>query len=126
MQAVRSRNTAPEITVRRLCREVGAPGYRLHRLDLPGKPDIVFVGRRLAMFVNGCFWHGHHCPAGAKQPRTNTEYWEKKIERTRSRDARNLKALAQQQWRILVIWECETRQLTSLKRKLRRFLKAQH
>ncbi len=86
MRAVKSRDTTPERRVRALLRAF-APGYRLHRADLPGKPDIVYAGRRLAILVHGCFWHGHDCPRGARPPANNADYWRAKIARNRARDA---------------------------------------
>ena len=100
MRAVKSGNTAPELAVRKLLREF-APGYRLHRADLPGKPDIAYLGRRLAIFVHGCFWHGHDCARGARMPKTNAAYWRAKIARNRARDAAHLEALAALGWRML-------------------------
>ena len=85
MRAVKSRDTSPELAVRALLRPI-APGYRLHRGDLPGKPDVVYVSRKLAIFVHGCFWHGHDCPRGARAPKTNAAYWRAKIARNRARD----------------------------------------
>ena len=87
MRAVKSRDTGPEIAVRAMLRAI-APGYRLCRADLPGKPDIVYGRRKLAIFVHGCFWHGHDCPRGARMPKTNADYWRAKIARNRARDAR--------------------------------------
>lgn len=105
MRAVKSRDTAPELAVRALARAI-APGYRLHRADLPGKPDIVYGSRRLAIFVHGCFWHGHECARGAREPHANNAYWRAKIAGNRARDAKNLAALAALGWRTLVIYEC--------------------
>ena len=106
MRAVKSRDTGPELAVRKILRGV-APGYRLNRADLPGKPDIVYAGRRLAIFVHGCFWHGHDCPRGARMPKANAEYWRGKIARNRARDETTLAAYASMGWRTLVIYECE-------------------
>jgi DNA mismatch endonuclease (patch repair protein) len=117
MRAVKSRDTAPEIAVRKLLRQF-APGYRLHRADLPGTPDIVYGRRRLAIFVHGCFWHGHDCARGARPPRENADYWQSKIARNRARDARNLEALAQEGWRTLVVFECELKDPEVLRKKL--------
>ena len=106
MRAVPGRNTSAELKVRRLLRPI-APGYRLHRNDVPGNPDIAFIGARKAIFVHGCFWHGHNCKRGARVPKTNTGYWQAKIGRNRARDARHLQALDERGWRALVVWECE-------------------
>lgn len=106
MRRVRAKDTGPEMTVRRALTAMGAR-YRLHRKDLPGSPDIVMPGRKLALFVHGCFWHGHDCPRGARAPKANADYWAAKIGRNRARDLRNLADLAERGWRCEVIWECE-------------------
>lgn len=121
MQTVKSKDTKPEMIVRRLAHALGYR-FRLHRKDLPGSPDLVFVGRKKAIFVHGCFWHGHDCKRGSRQPKTNAEYWRAKIGRNVSRDAANLRALDDQGWRVLVIWECEMKDRTALAERLRRFL----
>ena len=97
--------------------------YRLHRHDLPGRPDLVFPGRHKIIFVHGCFWHQHRRCKLAHRPRSNLSYWTKKLSRNVRRDARNLQILKDQGWYVLVIWECETREPTRLRRKLSRFLK---
>lgn len=107
--------------VRRLLTRMGYR-YRLHRADLPGKPDIAFVGRRKAIFVHGCFWHGHDCPRGARMPRANADYWRAKIARNRARDAETGEALARMGWLRLVVWECELRDPAALRRRLDGFL----
>ena len=117
MRAVKSQDTGPELAVRRLLREF-APGYRLHRADLPGKPDIVYGKRKLAIFVHGCFWHGHDCARGARAPKANAEYWRGKIERNRARDARNLEALAALGWRTVVVYECALKEPAALRARL--------
>lgn len=122
MSRVKGKDTTPELAVRRMCRAIGRGGYRLHRRDLPGKPDIAYIGRKAAIFVHGCFWHGHNCPAGSKIPKTNTAYWVHKIERNKQRDTEHLTALKSKGWRILIIWECEIRNEKSLKARLTRFL----
>ena len=119
MRAVKSRNTQPEMTVRRLVHSMGYR-YRLHRKDLPGKPDLAFISRRKAIFVHGCFWHGHDCPRGAREPKTNRDYWIPKIARTRERDAATIERLLKMDWEALVIWECEIN--PSLPGRLRAFL----
>lgn len=121
MRAVKGRDTAPEIAVRAILRKF-APGYRLHRKDIPGNPDIAFVGRKLAIFVHGCFWHGHDCPRGARSPKANADYWRAKIARNRARDAAHQTALATQGWRALTIWECELKDRAAVEEKLREFL----
>ncbi len=109
MRRVKSRNTTPEKTLRGLLRSMGRTGYRLHRKDVPGKPDVAFIGRRVAIFVHGCFWHGHDCKRGARAPRANADYWRAKIARNRARDQAALEALAAEGWTALVVWECELR-----------------
>lgn len=121
MRAVKSKNTSAELAVRALLREF-APGYRLHRRDLPGVPDIAYLGRRKAIFVHGCFWHGHDCPRGARIPKSNSAYWRDKIARNRDRDATQEAALSLLGWRRLVVWECELKAPARLSQKLRRFL----
>jgi DNA mismatch endonuclease (patch repair protein) len=121
MQTVKSKDTKPEMIVRRLAHALGYR-FRLHRKDLPGSPDLVFVGRKKAIFVHGCFWHGHDCKRGSRQPKTNANYWRAKIGRNVSRDAANLRALDDQGWRALVIWECEMKDRTALAERLKGFL----
>ena len=108
MRAVRSQNTGPEIIVRKWLHGQGYR-YRLHRKDLPGHPDIVFPGRRKIIFVHGCFWHGHHCPRGDRQPRANAEYWKAKIARNVARDQEQRVSLEAQGWKVMIVWECGTR-----------------
>jgi DNA mismatch endonuclease (patch repair protein) len=122
MRGVKSKNTSAEIAVRKLCREIGRSGYRLHRKDIPGNPDIAFIGLRVVIFVHGCFWHGHNCPAGIKKPKTNSAYWREKIKRNILRDAKHLAALEAAGWRSLVVWSCEIRQPEKVKSKISRFL----
>ena len=123
MRAVKSRDTKPEMRVRRLLHRAGYR-YRLHAADLPGAPDIVFRGRRKAVFVHGCFWHGHHCRRGARMPATNVEYWRRKIGRNVERHARNLETLAADGWTVLTLWECELKDETALRARLEEFLGA--
>jgi DNA mismatch endonuclease, patch repair protein len=117
MRAVKSRDTAPERMVRKIARAI-APGYRLNHAGLPGKPDIVYGPRRLAIFVHGCFWHGHDCPRGAREPRDNNAYWRKKIWGNRARDDKNLAALSALGWRTLVIYECALKDRAQVERVL--------
>jgi len=109
MRRVKGRDTSPELAVRRILRAAGI-GYRLGGMALPGRPDVVMKGRKVALFVHGCFWHGHDCPRGARQPKTNAGYWIAKIDRNRARDAAAVQALAASGWRVVVVWECEMRQ----------------
>lgn len=121
MARVKSRNTAPELLVRRMLTDLGYR-YRLHRSDLPGKPDIAFIGRRKAIFVHGCFWHGHHCKRGARVPKTNREYWSAKIARNRARDAHSAARLMAMGWDVLALYECELRDPAVLRERLTTFL----
>lgn len=118
MRRVKARDTGPELRLRRLLRDMGHGGYRLHRRDLPGRPDVAFVGRRIALFVHGCFWHGHECERGARAPKANAAYWTAKIGRNRARDAAALAALAAAGWRAEVVWECEMRTDAALRARL--------
>jgi DNA mismatch endonuclease (patch repair protein) len=122
MRAVRSSDTKIELTVRRIVRSLGFPGYRLGRRDIPGTPDLAYIGRRKAIFVHGCFWHGHECPRGSRVPKANREYWERKISRNRERDARVMDALATKGWSALIVWECELRDPSLVSEKLKGFL----
>lgn len=122
MRMIKSKDTRPELIVRKICRDLGHRGYRLHRKDLPGKPDIAFVGSKVALFVHGCFWHGHDCSGHVRLPKSKQDYWLPKIERNRARDAENLADLMGRGWRVLVVWECETKMVDELTRKLAAFL----
>ena len=96
--------------------------FRLGRSDLPGKPDLVFPSRRIALFVHGCFWHGHDCARGARMPHTNRTYWQAKIARNMERDAASLASLRKLDWKPAVIWECETKDTGKLSKTIRGFL----
>ena len=121
MRSVKGRDTGPEMIVRRLTHKMGYR-FRLHRADLPGNPDLVFPSRRAAVFVNGCFWHGHGCKRGARTPKTNTEYWTAKIARNLERDKEHRSRLKSLKWRSLVLWECQLKDERRLRAKIRRFL----
>lgn len=121
MRAVKSRDTAPELRVRGLLRAI-APGYRLHRRDLPGSPDIAYLGKKRAIFVHGCFWHGHDCARGARTPKANAAYWTAKIARNRARDEAHRLKLDALGWRTLTLWECELKDDAALLRRLQAFL----
>jgi DNA mismatch endonuclease (patch repair protein) len=123
MQSVKSRDTKPEMIVRRLIHGAGYR-YRLHRSDLPGKPDLVFSSRRKVIFVHGCFWHGHSCRRGARTPKTNQAYWVKKINGNKERDAKAQKALHMMGWDILIVWECQVKNQQSLINRITKFLKS--
>ena len=123
MQAVKSKDTAPELLVRRLAHRMGYR-FRVHRKDLPGKPDLVFPGRRKAIFVHGCFWHGHDCARGARVPKSNRGYWTKKIARNKERDRAACAALEHSCWTYLILWECELGNEKGLRAQVRNFLKS--
>ncbi len=122
MRRIRSKNTGPELATRQLLRELGFTGYRIHRKDLPGKPDVAFIGRKKAVFVHGCFWHGHDCKEGRRRPNSNRAYWLPKFERNRQRDANHCAELTRLGWGVLTVWECELRDPVSLAGKLRAFM----
>ena len=121
MRRVKGKNTTPELAVRRALTRLGAR-YRLHRKDLPGKPDIVLPGRRLALFIHGCFWHGHDCARGARVPKQNRDYWIGKVDRNRTRDVKSREALAALGWRVETIWECDLKDAAALEARLKALL----
>ena len=121
MRRVKGRNTTPELTVRRALTKLAAR-YRLHRKDLPGNPDIVLPGRRLALFVHGCFWHGHDCARGSRVPKQNRDYWVAKVARNVARDAKSREALAALGWRVETIWECDLKDAEALTQRLSQLL----
>lgn len=117
MRRVRDRDTAPELAVRRLLHSEGFR-FRLHVPDLPGRPDVVLPKHQTVIFVHGCFWHSHPgCPR-AFTPATNVEFWQKKLGANPPRDARNEQALRDEGWRVLVVWECETKDTRALRERL--------
>jgi len=113
MRRVKGAGTTPELAMRRLIWRLGGR-YRLNRKDLPGKPDIVLPGLRLAIFVHGCFWHGHDCARGARVPKANRDYWVAKVARNRARDTASRAALAAMGWRVETVWECDMKDVTAL------------
>ena len=119
MRAVKSRDTAPEMKVRRAAHALGLR-FRLHRSDLPGSPDLVFPAKQTAVFVHGCFWHGHDCPRGARMPQSNRAYWKAKISRNMVRDKETVLKLRRLGWTPRVIWECQTRDSAALSRLIAR------
>jgi DNA mismatch endonuclease (patch repair protein) len=123
MRAVKSKNTTLEVRVRQLVHALGYR-FRLHRKKLPGTPDLVFPSRRKVIFVHGCFWHGHDCARGAREPKTNVGYWREKIRRNRARDLSAISTLTSDGWESLVLWECETRDGAKLTERLHTFLDA--
>ncbi|MDR3425522.1 MAG: DNA mismatch endonuclease Vsr [Alphaproteobacteria bacterium] len=120
MRRIKSKGMKPELAVRRLAHGLGYR-YRLHRKNLPGKPDLVFGPRRKVIFVHGCFWHGHDCRDG-RVPSSNQDYWLPKLARNKERDVANIAALEAAGWRVLVIWECHTRNEITLTSCLKGFL----
>lgn len=123
MRRVKDRGTGPELALRRLIWSLGGR-YRLNRRDLPGKPDIVLAGRRLAIRVHGCFWHGHDCARGARVPKANREYWVGKVAANRERDRAAHSALEALGWRVETVWECEIRDGQTLRERISRWLAA--
>jgi len=123
MRRVKGRDTTPEMKVRKALTRLGAR-YRLHRKDLPGNPDIVLPGRRLALFVHGCFWHGHDCARGSRVPKQNRDYWVAKVARNVARDERARAELTGQGWRVETIWECELKDAEGLEARLRDVLRS--
>ena len=117
MQKVRQRDTKPEMVVRRAAHALGYR-FRLHRRDLPGSPDLAFPRHKVVVFVHGCFWHRHQGCRHASIPKANAEFWHHKFCHNVERDARKEGELRQLGWRVLVIWECETRDLQILRRRL--------
>lgn len=114
MSGIRGRNTKPEIVVRKALYAAGFR-YRLHRSDLPGRPDVVLAGRRVVVFVHGCFWHAHPGCPHAKLPSTRREFWETKLATNVERDRRTIAELLAAGWRVLIVWECSTRSSGAVK-----------
>jgi DNA mismatch endonuclease (patch repair protein) len=121
MRRIRSKDSAPEMTVRRLVHRMGFR-YRLHNHKLPGRPDLVFPARRKIVLVHGCYWHAHERCRIAHVPKSNRRYWRPKLERNRQRDAENLVKLRTLGWRVLTVWECEIKNSRRVEDRLRRFL----
>lgn len=123
MAAIRSKDTEPELAVRGLVHGLGYR-YRLHRPDLPGKPDLVFGRLRAVIFVHGCFWHLHSQKGcvDSRKPKSNMAYWHQKLLRNTKRDKKHKAALRKLGWRVLVIWDCETKSSTFLTNRITQFL----
>lgn len=121
MAAIKGKHTKPEMIVRRLLHSLGYR-YRLHRKDIPGRPDIAFIGRRKAIQVHGCFWHQHSGCKAAHVPLSGLEYWQPKLARNVVRDMVNLEALSATGWDVLVLWECEIKRGDDIQERLVRFL----
>lgn len=106
MSSIRAKNTKPELTLRKALFQIGLSGYRLHWKKAPGRPDISYPGAKLAIFVNGCYWHRcPHCQPAS--PKTHSEFWQNKFQKNVERDARKIKELRKEGWKVLVIWECQ-------------------
>jgi DNA mismatch endonuclease (patch repair protein) len=122
MRAIRSKDTLPEMAVRSLIHGLGYR-FRLHQRDLPGKPDLVFPARRKVIFVHGCFWHSHACKAGLI-PKSNRDFWLAKLRQNKVRDRENLEALRRLGWDALAIWQCELKDSSAIRLRVKRFLGA--
>lgn len=122
MSRIRSSATKPELTVRALVKLAGYSGYRFNLSSVLGAPDICWKGRKIAIFVHGCFWHGHDCQHGRRVPSSNTKYWKMKLARNIQRDKQNQRALLRQGWHILVIWECQLLQEMKVLQKTKQFM----
>lgn len=120
MQAVKSKNTGPELRVRRVLHALGYR-FRLHRKDLPGRPDIVLPKHRKAIFVHGCFWHAHGCSKG-QPPKSRLDYWLPKLEANVNRDRAKLAQIESLGWKTLVVWQCETVDIDALAARLQAFV----
>ena len=121
MAQVKSKGMKPEMRVRRMLHGLGYR-YRLHRKDLPGRPDLVFPARRKVVLVNGCFWHRHDGCGKVRIPAANRDYWVAKLERNHARDIRNAALLAAQGWAVATVWECELRDMPAVAGRLTDFL----
>ena len=121
MSQIKGKNTKPEMIVRSIVHRMGYR-YGLHRKNLPGKPDIVLTRHKKIIFVHGCFWHMHNCKYGKVAPATNSKFWQDKREGNVARDKKNLNKLKEDNWKILVVWECQTKDLESLINRLYKFL----
>ncbi|WP_459720892.1 very short patch repair endonuclease [Sideroxyarcus sp. TK5] len=124
MSAVRGKDTTPELIVRRLLHSMGFR-FRLHRKDLPGKPDIVLPKYHACIFVHGCFWHQHPRCKRASRPTSHTVFWNAKLQGNADRDKKNYRALKRLGWRVMVIWECQTKNPRTLQDKIFHFLEEQ-
>jgi len=122
MRRITSKDTAPEIAFRKLVHQAGFR-YRLHDKTLPGKPDLVLKKYRTAVFIHGCFWHGHENCRRSNTPKTNKQYWKDKIERNVARDEKNVTMLGRAGWRVFVVWECELKMPEKVLKRFQRFIK---
>lgn len=120
MSRVKGRDTTPERVVRSMLHAMGYR-YRLHRKDLPGKPDIVFGPRKKIVFIHGCFWHGHRCRKG-RLPKSNLAFWTSKIDANRVRDRRHVRRLRASGWRVLTVWQCQLKTPLAVRKRIVDFL----
>jgi DNA mismatch endonuclease, patch repair protein len=123
MASIRGKDTAPEILVRKIVRTLGY-SFKTHVSDLPSSPDIVLRSRRKAILVHGCFWHRHSCKFGRVLPETRAAFWRNKLFKNKDRDASKLRTLRHLGWKVLVVWECQTREPARLLRRVAEFLRA--
>lgn len=122
MRAIKTRDTKPEKAIRSIVHKMGYR-FRLCRANLPGRPDLILPRLRAAIFVHGCFWHGHSCPRGSLVPQTHTKFWREKIRRNKLRDKRQIHALRDAGWRVMAVWQCQIRNKKRLTARLLRFLR---
>lgn len=121
MGRIKGRDTQPELIVRSMIHRMGYR-FRLHRKDLPGKPDIVLPRHNKVIFIHGCFWHGHKGCSRAARPSSNTDFWEKKLDGNSKRDKKKIRDLQRLGWQALILWQCELKNLKEVSARLRRFL----
>lgn len=121
MSRIKGKDTKPEMVIRSLVHRLGYR-FRLHRKDLPGKPDLVLPRHKKVIFVHGCYWHLHNCKYGRVAPKTNAKFWKDKREGNKERDRKNIAALKKLGWGVLVIWECQIPELVKFKKRLLDFL----
>lgn len=121
MSRVRGKNTTPELKVRSMAHRLGYR-FRLHRKDLPGRPDLVFPSRKKVILVHGCFWHGHDCSRGRRTPKANYQYWRNKIRKNVERDAKNQDHLKSLNWETLIVWECDLRYPEKVMYRMNKYL----
>lgn len=120
MQSVKTRDTGPEVLIRRALHRLGYR-FRLHVRELPGSPDLVFPSRRKVIFIHGCYWHGHNCAKG-KLPKSRLDYWGPKIAKNKERDARNEERLAELGWRSAIVWQCDLKNEKVVQKRLTKYL----
>lgn len=123
MRLIKSKDTQPEQVLRRLVWSLGYR-YRKHHGDVPGRPDLTFIGRKRAIFLHGCFWHRHSCSSGERTPKSRTNFWREKFERNVARDKAVRRKLRSHGWQSLIVWECELRNVTRVEKRVRAFLDA--